>query len=148
VLVTLAVLTLIGGLALALDLFDLHGLSWVWTLITVLLIGVGAGLAFALGRAGDPGVRFAGRRVALFDGGFGADTAYRALAKPVVHLARIVAFVDTEVIDGYVRGAAVTARLGGAVTERAHRAERLRTGGWLVVLGLVAVLAVGVFAWR
>jgi hypothetical protein len=34
------------------------------------------------------------------------------------------------------------------VTERAHRAERLRTGGWLVVLGLVAVLAVGVFAWR
>ncbi|HPQ74227.1 NADH-quinone oxidoreductase subunit 5 family protein [Phycicoccus elongatus] len=148
VLVTLAVLTLIGGLALALDLFDLHGLSWVWTLITVLLIGVGAGLAFALGRAGDPGVRFAGRRAALFDGGFGADTAYRALAKPVVHLARIVAFVDTEVIDGYVRGAAVTARLGGAVTERAHRAERLRTGGWLVVLGLVAVLAVGVFAWR
>ncbi|MBK8730710.1 MAG: NADH-quinone oxidoreductase subunit M [Tetrasphaera sp.] len=99
VLVTSPILTLIGGLALALDLFDLHGLSWVWTLITVLLIGVGAGLAFALGRAGDlacvspvgerPPLRWRLRRRHGIPG----------LAKPVVHLARIVAFVDTEVID-------------------------------------------------
>ena len=43
VLVTLAVLTLIGGLALALDLFDLRPVLGL-DLITVLLIGVGAGL--------------------------------------------------------------------------------------------------------
>ncbi|MFN8046348.1 MAG: proton-conducting transporter membrane subunit [Dermatophilaceae bacterium] len=148
VLLVLAVLSLVGGLALVLELFDLPGLSWTWTVITVLLIAVGAGLAFALGRAGDPGVRFVGRRAALWDSGFGADTAYRALVRPVERLARVVAFLDTEVIDGYVRGGAVAARLAGLAGERLHRRERVRVGPWLVVVGLILVLAVGVLGWR
>jgi NADH-quinone oxidoreductase subunit L len=148
VLLVLAALSLIGGLALVLELFDLHGLSWLWTVVTVLLIAVGCGLAFALGRAGDPGVRFAGRAARLFDNGFGADTAYVLIASPVVRAARVVAFLDTEVIDGYVRGAAAASRFGGAGAERVHRGERVRVGPWLVVVGLLALLVVGVLAWR
>ena len=148
VLVTLALLTLIGGLVLILDLFTLHEASWIWLAVTVVLISVGCGLAFALGRSGDPGVRFAGRHGHRFDTGFGADTAYRALARAVVALARGVAFLDTEVIDGFVRGSAVAARVSGGRLDRAHRAERPRNGAWLVVAGLLALLALGVFAWR
>lgn len=148
VLLVLAVLSLVGGLAVVLELFDLGGLSWTWTVITVLLVAVGCGLAFALGRTGDPGVRFAGRRAALVDRGLGVDRVYAGLGAAVVALARVVAFLDTEVIDGYVRGGAVVARVGGFVGERAHRTERVRLGPWLVVAGLVLALAVGVLAWR
>jgi NADH-quinone oxidoreductase subunit L len=60
----------------------------------------------------------------------------------------VVAFLDTEVIDGYVRGAAAASRFGGAGAERVHRGERVRVGPWLVVVGLLALLVVGVLAWR
>lgn len=149
VLVVLAVLSLVGGLVLVLDVFDLHGMSWAWTVITVLLIAIGCALVILLGRDGDPGMRLVGRRGAVVDAGLGADRAYLWLvARPVVALARLVTFLDTEVIDGYVRASAVAARVGGRAGAAAHRPERVRTATWLVITGLVLVLAVGVLAWR
>lgn len=148
VLLVLSVLSIVGGLAVMLRLFEVGESSWTWTAVTVLLIAVGCGFAFALGREGDPGVRFVRGHSGWFDRGFGADTAYLAVARPVVRLARVVAFLDREVIDGYVQGAAASTRIAGALAERGHRAERARLGVWLVGLGLIIVLAVGVLPWR
>jgi len=148
VLLVLSVLSIVGGLAITLRLFEVGESSWTWTAVTVLLIAVGCGFAFALAREGDPGVRFVRGHSGWFDRGFGADTAYLAVARPVVRLARVVAFLDREVIDGYVQGAAASTRIAGALAERGHRAERARLGVWLVGLGLIIVLAVGVLPWR
>ncbi|HQH07859.1 MAG TPA: proton-conducting transporter membrane subunit [Phycicoccus sp.] len=148
VLLVLSVLSIVGGLAITLRLFEVGESSWTWTAVTVLLIAVGCGFAFALAREGDPGVRFVRGHSGWFDRGFGADTAYLAVARPVVRLARVVAFLDREVIDGYVQGAAASTRIAGALAELGHRAERARLGVWLVGLGLILVLAVGVLPWR
>ena len=49
-----------------------------------------------------------------------------------------------EVVDAYVRGAAVGAVLAGRGGDRAHRAERAATGLAWVVAGAVAVALAGV----
>ena len=105
--------------------------AWLVALLSVLLI-VGAGLAVRSVAAGeDPAVRVVGARMPSFDAGFGVDRLYVTLvARPVLALAHVVVFLDREVVDAYVRGAAAAARLGGAGGERAHRvrARRLRPG--------------------
>ena len=148
VLLVLSVLTLLGGLALTLRLFEVSSGSWTWTVITLLLIVVGCGMAFALGREGDPRERFVRNHGGWFDRGLGADTAYVALVRPVVSLAHLVAFLDREVIDGYVRGTGAAARISGAVLERGHRPARVRGAVWLVAVGLVLLFVVAVIAWR
>jgi NADH-quinone oxidoreductase subunit L len=148
VLLTLAILTLVGGVALPLRLFEPGGGSWLWALVTVLLLGVGCGLAFALGRVGDPRDRFVRGRGAAFDAGFGADAVYRGIGYAVVRLAHVVAFVDREVIDGYVRGTALVAQFGGAAVTRVHQRQTARLGVWLVAIGVVLLLSLGVLAWR
>ncbi len=148
VLLTLAVLSLVGGLALPLRLFEPGGGSWTWALVTVVLLAVGCGLAFALGREGDPRDRFVGARGAAFDAGFGADAVYHAIGRAVVSLAHVVAFLDREVIDGYVRGTALLSQVGGAAVTRAHQRQTARLGVWLLGVGVVLLLALGVFAWR
>ncbi len=61
-------------------------------------------------------------------------------------LARVVAFLDTEVVDLYVRGTAVATRAAGWLGARAHHGERPSSAiglvlGAVVVLALVGVLA-------
>jgi NADH-quinone oxidoreductase subunit L len=113
------------------------------------LLVVGAALAVrAYARGADPAVRLVGARAALFDSGFGADGIYvRAVARPVLALARLVVFLDRDVIDAYVRGSAATAMLSGRGGQRAHRAERSSTSLVWVVAGVLAVAAAGVALW-
>jgi NADH-quinone oxidoreductase subunit L len=145
----LALLSVLGGLVVLTPLIDLDGhLGWLVATLSVLLI-VGAGLAVhSVAQGGDPAVRVVGARMPLFDNGLGVDRLYLALvARPVLALAHLVVFLDREVVDAYVRGAAAATRLGGAGGQRAHGAERAASGLVWVVAGVVAVALAGVALW-
>jgi NADH-quinone oxidoreductase subunit L len=145
----LAVLTLVGGLVVFTPLVDLDGhIGWLVALLSILLI-VGAGLAVRSRADGaDPAVQIVGARMSLFDNGFGVDRLYvDYVARPVVAFAHLVVFLDREVVDAYVRGAAVATRLGGTAGARAHRDERASSGLAWVVAGVVAVALAGVALW-
>jgi NADH-quinone oxidoreductase subunit L len=142
-------LTVLGGLAARTGLLDLkEHVTTLMTLSTLALIGVGAFVAYALaGGTSDPAQRVLGRRMARFDAGFGADAVYGALvARPVLRVARLVAFLDTEVIDAYVRGGAAATRLAGRLGVRAHSRERAATGLVWVVVGVAVLAVIGVAA--
>jgi NADH-quinone oxidoreductase subunit L len=150
-LAVLTVLTVIGGLVLVTGLFDIHGVSMVWMALTLLLILIGGGVAYLARGSGDPRDSFVrtSRQRALADAGLGFDTAYRMLvARPVLGLARVVAFLDREVVDGYVRGAAASAGIAGWLTERGHRREAPSAGVGLVALGLIVAGGTAVLTWR
>jgi NADH-quinone oxidoreductase subunit L len=120
-------------------------------LVSVLLI-LGAGLAVRAvstrADGADPAVALVGPRMPRFDSGFGADRVYvRVVAVPVLALARLVVFLDRDVIDAYVRGSAATALLTGRGGQRVHRAERSSTSLVWVVAGVVAVALAGVALW-
>ena len=148
--VVLAVLTVLGGIVVLTPLIDLGGhLGWFVALLSVLLV-VGSGLAVRrvaasrFGTGEDP-ARLVGAHQGSFDRGFGVDRLYVALvATPVLAAARLVVFLDREVVDAYVRGAAAGAVLAGRGGDRAHRAERAATGLAWVVAGAVAVALAGV----
>ena len=153
----LALLTVLGGLVIFTPLLRLGGhLSWWMALVSVLLIAGAAVAVRASSRAGavdsagsvDPAVRLVGSRMPLFDTGFGVDRLYLvAVARPVLALARLVVFLDREVVDAYVRGAAVAATVSGRSGQRAHSAERAASGLAWVVAGVVAVALAGVALW-
>ena len=154
VLVALAVLTVVtvvGGLVLLTGLFDIHGASVWWVLLTSLLILLGGGLSWMARGDGDPADQFVRtpRQRVLADTGLGVDAAYRAVVvRPVLGLARVVAFLDREVVDGYVRGAAASAGAAGWLAERGHRREAPSTGLALVALGLLVAAGTAVLSWR
>ena len=113
----------------------------------LLIIAVGVAAALRGGLDKDPAQVLAARLVPHADAGLGADALYRAVAvTPVLALARVVAFLDTEVVDLYVRGTAVVTRAAGWAGARAHHGERPSSAiglvlGAVVVLALVGVLA-------
>lgn len=146
-------LTVLGGLAASTGVLGLNQhVNILMVVFTTALIAVGAFVAYVLagglsGATADPAERVLGARMARFDAGFGADTAYRVLvAVPVVRLARLAAFLDTEVIDAYVRGGAGATRLAGRAAVRAHLRPRSSTGLVWVVLGVAVLAALGVAA--
>ena len=148
VLWVLLVLTVFGGLVVLTDSFDVHGVSLLWLVLTVLVVAVGVLVALRGGFDRDPAEVLARRFVPVADRGLGADGLYRRfVARPVLRLARVVAFVDTEVVDGYVRGAAVSTRVAGWAGERLHRGERPSAGVGLVLGAVVVLAALGVLAW-
>ena len=148
VIAALAGLSVFGGLVLLSNVFDLTEASWIWAGITLLLITVGVVGAIVTNGDSDPAVRLLGARMARYDNGFGFDAAYRSLAAPVLKAARVAAYLDREVIDGYVQGSAVAATLAGRVGDRAHRTGRPASGYALVIGGLLILAVVGVVAWR
>ncbi len=146
----LAALTLVGGLFGGLDQLGLRGhVAWWMALITVLLVAGAALAVWSLRtRMSDPAAVVGQRRIDLADNGFGVDRLYvKAVAEPVLALARLVVFLDREVVDGYVRGAAVTTLLAGRGGSWLHRVERSSTSLVWVGVGVVAVTAVGVALW-
>ena len=154
VLGTLGVLvagTVLGGLVLLTDAFPVGGVSLWWLLITLLAIGVGVAVALRGGFDRDPADVLARRFVPHADRGLGADALYlRLVARPVLALARLAAYLDTEVVDAYVRGSAVAARFAGWGGGRLFRGERPSAAAGLV-LGAVVLLGAlglaGVAAW-
>lgn len=147
----LTVLTVVGGLITLTGLFDLHRASTWWMLLTVVLIVIGGGVVWLVRGHADPRDAFVRtqRQRRLADRGLGFDTAYvRLVARPVLGLARIVAFLDREVIDGYVRGAAASTGIAGWFAERGHRREAPSTGVGLVAVGLIVAAGTAVLTWR
>ena len=149
VVTVLAALTVVGGIVVVTPLLDLGGhIGWLVALLSVLLI-VGAGLAVrSVADGKDPAIRVVGALMPSLDAGLGVDRLYVTLvARPVLALARLVVFLDREVVDAYVRGAAAATRLGGTGGQRAHRTERAASGLAWVVAGVVAVALAGVALW-
>ena len=125
VLAVLVGLSVVGGLVLLTDAFRVGSTSLVWVLVTVLAIVVGVAVALRGGFDRDPAEVLVPRLIPHADRGLGVDALYvRLVADPVLWLARLVAFVDTEVIDAYVRGTAVATRAAGWAGGRAFRGER------------------------
>jgi NADH-quinone oxidoreductase subunit L len=148
VLGTLVVLSVVGGLVLLTDAFEVGEASLAWVAITLLVIVVGVGAALRGGLDRDPAQVLAPRLVPHADAGLGADALYRRLvATPVLALARLVAFLDTEVVDLYVRGTAVATRAAGWAGARAHHGERPSSAVGLVLAAVVVLGLVGVLAW-
>jgi NADH-quinone oxidoreductase subunit L len=148
---TLMALSVLGGLILLTPLLRVEGhIGWLVALLSLLLIA-GAALAVRavpLVDDPDPAQRLVGSRILLFDNGFGVDRLYvAAVAKPVLSLARLVVFLDREVVDAYVRGTAATAAWSGRAGARAHAPERAASGLAWVVAGVVAVALAGVALW-
>jgi NADH-quinone oxidoreductase subunit L len=117
------------------------------TLLALALAAVGAGAVLAAWRAApaeDP-LRLPAGVVAALRSGFYLDAVQdRLVVRPTVALARMVATVDTRLVDGAVEGAGAGARRGG------RRLARLAGGdvqGYLTGLAAGAVLvAVAVVA--
>ena len=147
----IAALTLAAGLGgVVLLAFDrLLGVeahvSVLWLAVTLGLALAGAGIAWRLGRVGDPALLL-GRRQARGDGGFGVDRLYlAAVAAPVLALARAVAAVDERVVDAPVRAVARSAvRLSDRAGER--QTSTPLTGVSLVGIGVLVLIAVAVTA--
>ena len=148
VLWVLVVLSVIGGLVLLTDAFDVGATSLVWVAITMLVVVAGVAVALRGGLDRDPAEVLVPRLVPHADRGLGADTAYlRLVATPVLALARVVAFLDTEVVDAYVRATAVATRVAGWAGARAHRGERPASAVGLVLAAVVVLGLAGVLAW-
>lgn len=148
VLWVLTVLTVFGGLVVLTGSFGVHEVSLLWLVLTVLVVGVGVAVALRGGFDRDPAEVLARRFVPHADRGLGVDALYRrVVARPVLRLARLVAFLDTEVVDAYVRGAAVATRAAGWTGVRLHRRERPSAGVGLVLAGVLVLGIAGVLAW-
>jgi len=148
VLTVLVVLSVVGGLVLLTDAFRVGQTSLVWVFITVLAIVVGGVVALRGGLDRDPAEVLTPRLVPHADRGLGVDALYlRLVATPVLRLARLVAFLDTEVIDAYVRGTAVATRAAGWAGARAFRGERPSSAVGLVLAAVVVLGLAGVLAW-
>jgi NADH-quinone oxidoreductase subunit L len=146
----LAVLAVVGGVIALTPALRLRGHpSWWMAAVSVLLIaGAAVGVRRLARTQSDPAPQLVGARAALFDTGFGVDRLYvAAVARPVLALARLVVVLDRDVVDAYVRGAALTAGLSGRAGNRAHARERAASGLAWVVAGVVALVLVGVAVW-
>jgi NADH-quinone oxidoreductase subunit L len=148
VLAVLVGLSVVGGLVLLTDAFRVGQTDLVWVFVTVLAIVVGVVVALRGGFDRDPAEALVPRLVPHADRGLGVDALYlRLVANPVLRIARLVAFLDTEVIDAYVRGTAVATRAAGWAGTRAFRGERPSSAVGLVLAAVVVLGLAGVLAW-
>jgi NADH-quinone oxidoreductase subunit L len=142
----LAALAVVGTLFLTSMRHAIH-LDWMTPVLSVLLI-VGAALgvlALSRGRV-DAAERLPARTRAAAVQGFGADTAYVAVGRAVTALARLVVFLDRDVVDAYPRGTAAATRWLGAGGARVHRGVPSRALVGLLS-GVVLLAVIGVTQW-
>ena len=144
VLGVLALGTLVGGVVVAAGAFDPAGhASLVLLLVVTLLVVLGGAIGGWLSLDGDPVGDGSGRLARLAGAGLHVDRVYTGLvARPVLALARLVAFLDDAVVGTIVRSTGWLVAGLGAAGEAGHRRARPATATLLVGLG--AVLLVGV----
>lgn len=146
ILVVLGGASVLGGLALGGQRLPTAGSVPLALFVTVLvLVLVGVAIGVGLHRTGLQAKLVDGRAGALTGQGLHVGELYRLLvARPVLALARTVAFLDREVIDTYVRTAAWGVLGLGSAGTHAHARSRPSTG--LALLGVGVLLLVGVTA--
>ncbi len=145
----LALLTLLGGVLPFTGWFTVESVLELNLplLATSLLLMLAAALAVVVAARGVPTRDAAARlpqavRLSAAEG-LGADTAYLALvARPTLALARGVAWLDREILDGYVRGGGQAARMLGTGGDRW---SPVRPSGALVLVltGLLVLAGLG-----
>lgn len=95
----------------------------------------------------DPGRLLLGPLHAPAAAGFHLDAVYsRLFVRPVLAAARLVRFLDREVVDTYVRGAGTSARLLGTAVRRAQTGNTQTYVSALLAGSLVLTIAVVVYA--
>ncbi|WP_411285196.1 NADH-quinone oxidoreductase subunit L [Lapillicoccus sp.] len=142
----LAVLTVVGTFFLPALPGGIH-LGVVLAIMSVVVVVLTAlAVRSAAADGGDPAARLGARWQQRSDRGFGVDTAYAAVGRGVVSVARVVVTLDRDVVDAYPRGAGAVAGLLGRVGERAHRGVP-STGLVALVVGVVALAVAGVTVW-
>ena len=148
----LALLSVVGGALIFTPLItvDYRGVSWQFVAGSLVLMALAAGIVRGMAlRAprSDAAARLGAGAARASAQGVGFDAAYQlAVARPVTALARIVVWLDRDVIDAYVRGAALATRLAGRVLEHTHTRRPSPNLVW-VLLGMVGVAFVGVTMW-
>ncbi|MGL4176544.1 MAG: NADH-quinone oxidoreductase subunit 5 family protein [Dermatophilaceae bacterium] len=148
VLAVLVVLSGLGSAVVTTDAFAVGGVSLGWVLFTAFVVLVGIGVALRGGFDRDPAEVLARRFMPAADAGLGVDAlSVRLVVRPVFAVARLAAFLDTEVVDAYVRGTAVATRAAGWAGARLHRGERPGSAVGLVLAALVVLGLAGVLAW-
>ena len=147
VVASLAVLTVLGGLALLLLPTGLH-LGWLLAVLSVLLVAGSAWLVRSRSRDGADVADLVSPATRLrAEAGFGVDTAYRAVGRGAVAAARVVARLDRDVVDAYPRAAARITVWAGRGGELAHRGSP-SAGLVAVVVGVVVLAVAGVTLWH
>ena len=142
----LAALTVFGTLFLTSVHNALHLGALTPVLSVLLVVGAALGvLALSRGRV-DAAERLPSRTRALAVRGFGADTAYVAVGRAVTALARLVVFLDRDVVDAYPRATAAATRWLGVGGARVHRGVPSRALVGLLS-GVVLLAVIGVTQW-
>ncbi len=142
----LALLTVVGAAFLLPLEGGLH-VGVVMAVVSVALIGAAfVVVRRAAGGTHDPATRLGPRWQEQSERGFGADTAYVAVGRGVLAVARVVVRLDRDVVDAYPRGAAALATLAGRAGQRAHRGSP-SVGLVAVVVGVVLLAVAGVTVW-
>ncbi|WP_298751576.1 NADH-quinone oxidoreductase subunit L [uncultured Serinicoccus sp.] len=141
----LMLMTLFGGLLLLLPVWGPQVHVDLQLLVATLLLMVVSALLVRLAAGGvrtrDAAARIPAGVSLAAERGLHADLAYRAVvATPVLALARAVAWFDDQVLDSWVRGAGLGARLLGRAGDLTS--PRRATPGLALVLGGMLVLGV------
>ena len=141
-LVALAVATLAGGLVFLVSPLDPGHLDLPLLGVSVVLIATGVlvGLRLRPDDAADPAPL-----MTRASRGWGGRGHVGGVARPVLALARVVAYVDREIIESYVRAPGWVVSLGGRAGVRGHAPERVSTDLLWVVLGLLVMAGVALW---
>jgi len=143
----LALLSTIGAIFLLPLAGGLH-VDLALTVVSLVLLALAVvAVHLASSGAADPATRLGAQWQERSDRGFGVDTAYVAVARAVLALARLVVVLDRDVVDAYPRGAAGVAGLLGRAGEKAHRGVP-SAGLVALVLGVVGLAVAGVTVWH
>jgi NADH-quinone oxidoreductase subunit L len=144
---TLALLTVVGAVFLLPVAGGLH-VNLLLTVVSLALVALAfLGVRAVASGSADPATRLGSRWQERSDRGFGVDTAYVAVVRAVLALARLVVLLDRDVVDAYPRGAAGVAGLLGRAGERAHRGAP-SAALVAVVIGVVGLAVAGVTVWH
>lgn len=149
ILVVLGVASILGGIALGVRLPRAGEVPLLLFIGILALVLLGIAVGYLLDVTGLQRRLVDGRPGALVGQGLHVRRLQQLLVvRPVLALARFVAFLDREVIDSYVRAAASAALGVGEAGTRAHARSRPTSGLALLGVGVLLVAGVGVLALR